>query len=118
MDEEKILDLESKRMTSTNDALLDVLFKVSGKLYEAENFERVFSPYVFLRLLSLRDDNINYAIALQDVAEALSKKDLYRLAYKIVPKISNNYIGYIGKPPKSEQTSGINSTEELTIFDI
>ncbi len=118
MEEEKILDLEAKKISSTNDVFLDVLYKVSGKLHEAENFDKVFSPFVFMRLLSLRDDNIYYSILLEDVAASLSKSELYRLAYKIVPKITNDYIGYIGKPQKNEQPSTINSTEELTIFDI
>lgn len=104
MKDETRLKLESHQFDLMWELVLDILLKISGKLFLSENFEKIFSPYILCRYLSMNTRLIDYAIYLNSVNSNsnLSKEQFYKLAYSIVPKQQNSYIKYIKKIKKED----------------
>jgi hypothetical protein len=104
MKDETRLKLESHQFDLMWELVLDILLKISGKLFLSENFEKIFSPYILCRYLSMNTRLIDYAIYLNSVNSNsnLSKEQFYKLAYSIIPKQQNSYIKYIKKIKKED----------------
>ena len=113
MKDETRLKLESNQFDHMWELVLDILTKISGKLYASDNFEKVFSPYILCRYLSMNERLINYADFLNSVNSnsKLSKTQFYKLAYSLIPKQYNSYIKYI-KKIKSEDSKNKEIIEE------
>ena len=77
------------------DFLNDILLKKSGgNLHKKRDFKN-FSSYMLIRYLSMRNNLIPYAKILNQLQTNLNNKQLYILAYKLIPKQKNAFIKYI-----------------------
>lgn len=116
MNEEIVLKLKSNEFSAMWEIMIDILLKVSGTLYEnEEEFQKVFSPFLLCRFLSMREDLIEYADLLNTISSnsKLSNKQFYKLAYQLIPKQRNGYIKYIKKLKKDKKK---NDNDEINIF--
>jgi hypothetical protein len=116
MNEEIVLKLKSNEFSAMWEIMIDILLKVSGTLYEnEEEFQKVFSPFLLCRFLSMREDLIGYADLLNTISSnsKLSNKQFYKLAYQLIPKQRNGYIKYIKKLKKDKKK---NDNDEINIF--
>jgi hypothetical protein len=116
MNEEIVLKLKSNEFSAMWEIMIDILLKVSGTLYEnEEEFQKVFSPFLLCRFLSMREDLIGYADLLNTISSnsRLSNKQFYKLAYQLIPKQRNGYIKYIKKLKKDKKK---NDNDEINIF--
>jgi hypothetical protein len=125
MNNELKLKLESNEFSAMYEVVIDICMKYSGRLYQADNFEKVFSPYILCRYISMRTNLIEYANILNMINSTakLSKKQFYVLAYNLIPKQTNSFIKYIKKKEKTNVSkSVINNTIEndtnLSLFDL
>lgn len=125
MSDEVRLKLESNEFSAMFELVIDICMKYSGELYKSENFEKLFSPYILCRYISMRHNLIDYANILNIVnsTSKLSKKQFYIFAYKLIPKQSNSFIKYIKKKEKQNVSKSIiNNTNEndtkLSLFDL
>lgn len=125
MNNELKLKLESNEFSAMYELVIDICMKYSGKLYLADNFDKIFSPYILCRYISMRSSLIEYANILNDIQSTskLSKKQFYLLAYNLIPKQTNSFIKYIKKKEKTNVSSTIiNNTMEndtnLSLFDL
>ena len=91
-------------MNNFFDILKDILLKESGgKLYEEENFDKLFSSFMLCRYISMRPSLIEYSEILNQFQMTLDKRQLYTLAYNIIPKQGNSFIKYISKAKKKKE---------------
>jgi hypothetical protein len=125
MNNELKLKLESNEFSAMYELVIDICMKYSGKLYLADNFDKIFSPYILCRYISMRTNLIEYANILNIIQSTskLSKKQFYLLAYNLIPKQTNSFIKYIKKKEKTNVSSSIiNNTIEndtnLSLFDL
>lgn len=100
--EELKLCLESNILSDKSgmfEIIFNILSKCSDTLYKAERFKEIFSPYLLIRYLSMREDLFFYAEYLSTVysTSKLSNIDFYKLSYRLIPKQKNTYIRYIKK---------------------
>ena len=119
-DDETRLKLESHQFDLMWELVLDILLKISGKLFLSENFEKIFSPYILCRYLSMNTRLIDYAIYLNSVNSNsnLSKEQFYKLAYSIIPKQQNSYIKYIKKIKKEDTKNKNDDTNNLKNIEL
>ena len=124
MSKESILRLKSNDISAMWEIVENILLKVSDNLYEAENFNKIFSPFLLCRYISMRKDLLGYAVILSQVnsCSKLTNEEFYKFAYELIPKQSNDFIKYIKKQKKEEKTDetelietghGMLSLEEL-----
>jgi hypothetical protein len=120
MKDETRLKLESHQFDLMWELVLDILLKISGKLFLSENFEKIFSPYILCRYLSMNTRLIDYAIYLNSVNSNsnLSKEQFYKLAYSIIPKQQNSYIKYIKKIKKEDTKNKNDDTNNLKNIEL
>ena len=123
-DKELMSRLELNDFNALWELVVDVLLKVSGKLYLSEKFDKLFSPYVFCRYISMRPSLIEFANYLNTVNSnsGLTKKQFYILAYNLIPKQSNSFIKYIKKKEKikndDENEIKISHDIKSNLFDL
>lgn len=118
--------LESNEFSAMFELVIDICMKYSGKLYLSENFEKLFSPYILCRYVSMKQSLISYANILNEIYSTtkLSKKQFYIFAYNLIPKQNNSYIKYIKKKEKPLKSSSIinNNNDaninKMSIFDL
>ena len=126
MSNELKIKLESNEFSAMFELVIDICMKYSGKLFLSENFEKIFSPYILCRYISMRPSLIEYACILNQVnsTSKLTKKQFYIFAYNLIPKQSNSFIKYIKKKEKKEKSpSIINNNNDandinMTLFDL
>jgi hypothetical protein len=76
----------------------DILTKKSGgTLHEEPGFKNSMSAYMVARYLSMRDDLIIYARLINQYQVTLTPEQIYKWAYKNVPKQRSPFIKYIKK---------------------
>ena len=105
MNNETILKLKSNEFSAMWEIVADILLKVSGKLHENPEFQKIFSPFLLCRYLSMRNDLMAYAELLNTINSnsKLSSVQFYKLAYSLIPKQKNSYIKYIKKMKKDKE---------------
>lgn len=125
MEDDTIIKLKSNEFSAMWEIVTDILLKVSGRLYEnQEEFQKVFSPFLLCRFLSMRPDLIGYADLLNTISSnsKLTNVQFYKLAYNLIPKQRFGYVKYIKKlkKQKEEKTNEeINiSKEKSSLFDL
>jgi hypothetical protein len=125
IDEETISKLKSNEFSAMWEVMLDILLKVSGKLHmNQEGFKKVFSPYLLCRFLSMREDLMCYADILSTISSnsKLTNEQIYKLAYKLIPRQRNCFIKYIKKMKKEKAdvtNEEINTIKEKSsLFDL
>lgn len=123
MTDETLIKLEEDRFDTMWELVSDVLLKISGKLDKAEKFQKVFSPYMLCRWLSMRQELMPYVDLLNTINtnSGLTNQQFYKLAYQLIPRQKNDYIKYIKKAPHvKKEENDINSIDEVqtSIFDI
>ena len=98
------LRLESNELLAMYEIIVNILAKYSDNLYEAENFNSLFSPFVTCRYLSMRNELIPYAEYLSTVYSnsKLTNVEFYKLCYNLIPKQKNSFIRYIKKMEKKK----------------
>ena len=79
MNNELKMKLESNEFSAMFELVIDICMKYSGRLYESDNFDKLFSPYILCRYISMRKNLIEYANILNIVNSTakLSKKQFY-----------------------------------------
>jgi len=102
--EELKLKIESNEIGAMFEIVINILMKYSDDLYNAENFDKIFLPFILCRHLSMRESLIPYAEYLSTINSTsnLTKKQFYKLAYNLIPKQSNSFIKYILKKEKEK----------------
>lgn len=118
--------LESNEFSAMFELVIDICMKYSGKLYLSENFEKIFSPYILCRYISMRSSLIEYANILNQINSTakLTKKQFYIFAYNLIPKQSNSFIKYIKKKEKKEKSLSIINNKndandtKMNLFDL
>ena len=102
--------------------VVDMLAKISGKLYLSSKFDSLFSPYMLCRYISMRQDLLKYAELLNFVnsTSKLTKIQFYKLAYAVLPKSEYVFIKYIKKPEVSheEENNKINDLNNNSVFNL
>ena len=85
MSNEIKLKLESNEFSAMYEIVIDICMKYSGRLYEADNFEKIFSPFILCRYISMKYQLKDYANILNHINSTakLSKKQFYIFALKI-----------------------------------
>lgn len=79
----------------------DILTKQSGgTLHEEPGFKSSMSSYMLARYLSMRDDLLIYARIINQYQMTLTDEQIYKWAYKNVPKQKTPYIKYLKKAKK------------------
>lgn len=122
-EDELIAKLKNNDFDYMWELVTDILIKVSGKLYLSNNFEKMFSPYILCRYISMKPSLIEYAMFLNNINSnsRLSKKQFYELAYELIPKQPNSFIKYIKKKErvKEEKPEEISQTDTKTnLFEL
>ena len=84
------------------DILKDILLKQNGKLNEEPEFTKIFSSYMLVRYLSMKDNLIEYANKINGWQKILTPEDIYFWAYKNIPKQKSGFIKYIKKDKKKD----------------
>ena len=76
MSNEIKLKLESNEFSAMYEIVIDICMKYSGRLYEADNFEKIFSPFILCRYISMKYQLKDYANILNHINSTakLSKK--------------------------------------------
>ena len=99
MSNEIKLKLESNEFSAMYEIVIDICMKYSGRLYEADNFEKIFSPFILCRYISMKYQLKDYANILNHINSTakLSKKQFYIFAY-------NLNVGFIHKK-KADKTN-------------
>ena len=99
--------------TNFNNILSDILSKTSGgTMHEDYSFKSSFSSFMLARYLSMRVDLIKYAeiINFLNAPNGLSSEQIYKWAYKNIPKQRIPFIKYIsknkGKKNKKNEEAG------------
>lgn len=122
---ELIAKLEENDFDAMWELVTDIMLKISGKLYLSDKFDKLFSPYILCRYISMRPSLIDYAIYLNSVNtnSRLTKIQFYKLAYNLIPKQSNAFIKYIKKKEKSpKENKGdeqvVNQDIKTSLFDL
>jgi hypothetical protein len=126
MNNELKMKLESNEFSAMFELVIDICMKYSGQLYLSENFEKLFSPYILCRYISMRHSLIGYANILNQVnsTSKLSKKQFYIFAYNLIPKQTNSFIKYIKKKEKKDKTPSIINNKndandtKMNLFDL
>jgi len=117
MNNELKLKLESHEFSAMYELVADILQKVSGgNLHKCDAFQKVFSPYLLCRYISMREDLIDYAHLLNVVNSnsKLTNEQFYKFAYNLIPKQRNGYIKYIKKPEKKKSKQKEDENFELS----
>ena len=117
MNNELKLKLESHEFSAMYELVADILQKVSGgNLHECDAFQKVCSPYLLCRYISMREDLIDYAHLLNVVNSnsKLTNEQFYKFAYNLIPKQRNGYIKYIKKPEKKKSKQKEDENFELS----
>ena len=124
MDNETISKLKSNEFSAMWEVMLDILLKVSGTLYKNPEFQKIFSPFLLCRFLSMRPDLFRYAELLNTINSnsKLTNEQFYKLAYELIPKQRNGFIKYIKKIKKQKEEK-INEEiniikEKSSLFDL
>ena len=80
MSNEIKLKLESNEFSTMYEIVIDICMKYSGRLYEADNFEKIFSPFILCRYISMKYQLKDYANILNHINSTakLSKKQYTR----------------------------------------
>jgi hypothetical protein len=126
MNNELKMKLESNEFSAMFELVIDICMKYSGQLYLSENFEKLFSPYILCRYISMRPSLIGYANILNQVnsTSKLSKKQFYIFAYNLIPKQTNSFIKYIKKKEKKDNAPSIINNKndandtKMNLFDL
>ena len=121
MSNEIKLKLESNEFSAMYEIVIDICMKYSGRLYEADNFEKIFSPFILCRYISMKYQLKDYANILNHINSTakLSKKQFYIFAYNLIPKQTNSFIKYIKKKERKEiHPSIINNKNDVNISKI
>ena len=126
MNNELKMKLESNEFSAMFELVIDICMKYSGQLYLSENFEKLFSPYILCRYISMRHSLIGYANILNQInsTSKLTKKQVYIFAYNLIPKQSNSFIKYIKKKEKKEKAPSIINNKndandtKMNLFDL
>jgi hypothetical protein len=126
MNNELKMKLESNEFSAMFELVIDICMKYSGQLYLSENFEKLFSPYILCRYISMRHSLIGYANILNQVnsTSKLSKKQFYIFAYNLIPKQTNSFIKYIKKKEKKDNAPSIINNKndandtKMNLFDL
>lgn len=87
------------------DIMKDILTKNNSKEYYLEHpeFDKVFSPFMLARYLSMRQDLIIWARAINHLnSSKLSARNIFIFAWDSIPKQKNGYISYIKKTKKDK----------------
>lgn len=104
----KKIEIKNLQISSMYDVNLDILLKLSdGRLHYADNFNEVFSGFLLCRYLSMDRKLISYACALNTIFSSgvLTSEELYKLAYRMIPKNESEYVAKYIKKAKSEKKS-------------
>lgn len=89
------------------DILQNILQKNNDHLEDHPNFNQAFSTFMLIRYLSMRPSTLPYALIIQNFQRAgISNLDIYRFAFKNIPK-QNPFIKYI-KPTDKKPKKGSN----------
>lgn len=109
------LRIESNEISAMYEIVINMLMKYSEDLYKAENFDKLFIPYILCRYISMKQNLMPIAEYLSKVNSTakLSKVQFYKLAYKLIPKQQNSFIKYILKKEKNKKE--INNNNENNI---
>ena len=83
------------------DVMKDILLKQNGELDKETNFNQVFSSFMLVRYLSMKPELMEYADKLNSWQKFLSSKQIYKWAYKNIPRQSTGFIPYIKKKKKA-----------------
>jgi hypothetical protein len=126
MSDEVRLKLESNEFSAMFELVIDICMKYSGELYKSDNFEKLFSPYILCRYISMKHNLIDYANILNIVnsTSKLSKKQFYIFAYNLIPKQTNSFIKYIKKKEKKDKAPSIINNKndandtKMNLFDL
>ena len=90
----------------------DILTKKSGgTLCDVYSFKSTFSPFMLARYLSMRVDLVKFSeiINMLNSGSGLSSEQIYKWAYKNIPKQKFPFIKYISKKKKDKK----NKNEEI-----
>ena len=76
----------------------DILTKKSGgNLHEEPGFSGSMSAYMLARYLSMKDNLIIYAMIINKYQNTLTPEQIYKWAYRNVPRQTSPYIKYVKK---------------------
>ena len=111
------LKIQSNEISAMYEIVINILMKYTDKLYEAENFEKLFIPYILCRYISMKESLVPIAEYLSSINSTakLSKIQFYKLAYSLIPKQKNGFIKYILKKEKNKKE--INNNNENNIIE-
>ena len=120
---EKIrLKLEANEFEFFYELVIDMLAKISGKLYLSSKFDSLFSPYMLCRYISMRPNLLKYAelLNLVNSVSKLTKIQFYKFAYAVLPKSEYVFIKYIKKPEitHEEENNKINGLDNDSVFNL
>lgn len=88
------------------DIMKDILTKGNSKEYYLEHpeFEKMFSPFMLARYLSMRADLLPWARIVNHLNGAkTSARNVFIFAWDSIPKQRNGYIAYIKKYKKANK---------------
>ena len=111
------LRIESNEISAMYEIVINILMKYSDNLYQAENFDKLFIPYILCRYISMKQNLIPIAEYLSKVNSTakLTKEQFYKLAYNLIPKQQNSFVKYILKKEKNKKE--INNNNENNILE-
>ena len=87
--------------------LEDILVHKSGKLLDNPEYEKSFSPFMTVRVLSMNPNLMDYANYLNTLQQTfgghgLDKKRFYQMLIKVIPK-TNEKIYYVKSSTKTDE---------------
>ena len=111
------LRIESNEISAMYEIVINILMKYSDNLYQAENFDKLFIPYILCRYISMKQNLMPIAEYLSKVNSTakLTKEQFYKLAYNLIPKQQNSFVKYILKKEKNKKE--INNNNENNILE-
>lgn len=111
------LRIESNEISAMYEIVINILMKYSDDLYKAENFDKLFIPYILCRYISMKQNLMPIAEYLSKINSTakLTKVQFYKLAYNLIPKQQSGFIKYILKKEKNKKE--INNNNENNILE-
>lgn len=86
------------------DIMKDILVKGNSKEYYLEHpeFDKIFSPYMLARYLSMRPNLIKWARVINHLnMSKCTARNVFIFAWDSIPKQDNGYISYIKKDKRA-----------------
>ena len=99
-------EIRNLQFVSMYDVNLDIMLKLSGgKLHLADNFSKVFSPFLLCRYISMNKRYIEHACTLNTISSSgvLSPEEFYKLAYRIMPESDEKFVAKYIKKDKDKK---------------